>query len=261
MEALQYAAGFFDGDGCVTINHGARCSQMGRVVVEFTQSCHGWVALERLKATLESQSGINCKMYNMKSVGNRQPRKMLRVLGLAVPLLLSHHSYLKRAQLETAAQYEQSFGLDAKLELEALKRQPHAAITKELAIPYVAGFFDADGCVMIRKRAYTICAEASQKYPAICEALQRQFGGSIYKGKGREQYTWHLGSLKAVEFLRKVLPYLVHKKRQAEIVIEFVERKMSAEDAMAGLRALKGICSRTVYEGVYGKRKADEIES
>ena len=248
MEGLQYAAGLFDSDGCVVITHKGG-NQNGSVVVSYHQAERGWGALNEVHCILGGT------LYNQKTTGNRQQQKQLQIVGSEVAAALAAHSHLKTKQLEFAAQYVRSRFVDDMEELAAMKKEPHATIVCPLQIPYVAGFFDGDGCVVFRPKTGTVCAEICQKFPAICEAFKLQFGGSIYKGKDREQYTWHLGSTKAVDFYKRILPFLHGKKRQVEIIFEYVAGKLTPLETQQGLRALKGICSRTVY----GKRKAEEI--
>ena len=43
----------------------------------------------------------------------------------------------------------------------------------------------------------------------------------MIKGSKRDSYNWRLYSAQAEKFLKAIMPYLVTKKRQAEILIEF----------------------------------------
>ncbi len=62
---------------------------------------------------------------------------------------------------------------DITRDLKRMKATAHAPIERDLPLPYVAGFLDADGCV----RAYSL--SGTQKYRAVCDALARKFGGSV----------------------------------------------------------------------------------
>lgn len=108
---------------------------------------------------------------------------------------------------------------------------------------YVAGLFDADGCVTIirAKRGettrYVLRVDISNCYAPVINALKAQFGGSVVcrhlagrkkrdpKEYGiRDTYTWITSAQCARAFLRRVLPYLIVKREEATVALTFQRR-------------------------------------
>lgn len=103
-------------------------------------------------------------------------------------------------------------------ELMRLKRVEHDEITRDLPLPYMAGFVDADGCLQASvhsSHAHSIC----QKYPAICNAFKRQYGGGITCCKDTGIYHWHTHVATARQFLLDISPFLVEKAEQARLLL------------------------------------------
>lgn len=107
---------------------------------------------------------------------------------------------------------------------------------KQLQYAWAAGFIDGDGFISIDKTGdgFQAKIEATQgiEDPLVC--LRNLFGGSIGVKKstyGNYLY-WRARGYQVEEILRCLLPYLVVKKRQAEIVLEFcatVHRKQTGK--------------------------------
>jgi hypothetical protein len=64
----------------------------------------------------------------------------------------------------------------------------------------------------------------------LLEEAKGQFGGYIKRSGGVNKpcYTWGMSAKKGCTFLRIVLPYLVIKREQAEIALEFQSLRESA---------------------------------
>ena len=110
--------------------------------------------------------------------------------------------------------------------------------TEQLA--YAAGLIDGEGCITIKKQrsshggkylgrnytpAYrpTLTVEMCDR--GGLDALLAWFGGSIIIHKARlsrhrVRYAWYLSCDRAVDLLRRVSPFLLVKRRQAEVAIE-----------------------------------------
>lgn len=102
---------------------------------------------------------------------------------------------------------------------------------------WVAGFFDGEGYVGIRKDSgarhhkpnpsYTlyVCLTNQDKGPL--ELLCQQFGGDIQKsgGKTKPVYCWRVSANKATLFLQHILPYSLVKRVQIELGLEFQETR------------------------------------
>ena len=103
---------------------------------------------------------------------------------------------------------------------------------------YAAGIFDGEGYIGIdkisvssgKKKAINLGLRVviSQKDGLIMDWLKINFGGNVYKQRNGSQYyiyRWRIHSLKAQQFLKTVLPYLIIKKAQSEFAIKFHDEK------------------------------------
>lgn len=96
------------------------------------------------------------------------------------------------------------------LSLQFMKRLPDDPVPGPLPLPYVAGFFDAEGSLSIQGNDCRL--SISQKFPAIRDALQHQFGGRSHG------IAWYANSCWR-EFCELILPYSIEKRAQLELVL------------------------------------------
>lgn len=103
---------------------------------------------------------------------------------------------------------------------------------------YIAGIFDGEGCIGIYRRVrvdrknpeYPCELRISNTNKNVIEFIKRHFKeGLVYTWIGRsstrrQMWSWEVRGKKAMNFLQTVYPYLVIKKDQAKIAIEFVKR-------------------------------------
>jgi len=108
----------------------------------------------------------------------------------------------------------------------------------ETDLAYIAGIVDGEGYIIIHRyhshrarklRGFTIRVGVNNTNEWLIVYLQLNFGGTKYvtqhDPKWKPVWNWHIEANKAYEFLKLVLPYLHLKKPQAELAIEFQERK------------------------------------
>lgn len=106
------------------------------------------------------------------------------------------------------------------------------------ALAYMAGIIDGEGCISIsasfdkkksKSWSYTPKVQINNCDTRMLDWIAERFGShhapmgdrDIREGRGwRVCHTWSLHSQNAGRLLLAVLPYLVCKRRQAEIVIE-----------------------------------------
>ena len=87
-------------------------------------------------------------------------------------------------------------------------------ITTEIA--YIAGFFDGEGCVRIKKanqggNSYYVIAHITNTNESILKDIEKFFGGKTRmqeRGKNKDVYNWCITSSEAVDFLKTLLPFL-----------------------------------------------------
>lgn len=101
---------------------------------------------------------------------------------------------------------------------------------------WAAGLLDADGTITIKRQKhgnrynYISLIQLSQvdteKGRKNTARLQELFGGGriLLKRKSNSVWTWQTTSRNAAECIRKILPYMVGKKAQAELLDAFVEK-------------------------------------
>jgi len=101
----------------------------------------------------------------------------------------------------------------------------------DTTLAYLAGILDGEGCFNIYRggkrpridytgRLYVVSTDR-----VLIDWLQEHFGGFTYTREVRiewkTKYEWILERSKSVEVCRAILPYLVIKKPQAELLILF----------------------------------------
>ena len=107
-------------------------------------------------------------------------------------------------------------------------------MAKEERLAYFAGITDGEGCIYIRKThhkdrkgfglCYQIAVSIEMTSKKIVEMFFNEFGGSMLTRlkdvNYKRLYSWVVSSNKARDFLVMVLPYLVEKRKQAELALE-----------------------------------------
>lgn len=99
----------------------------------------------------------------------------------------------------------------------------------------MAGIFDGEGCFCI----YTTMSKGSAKYPyyilnavinirekVICDLFQKEFGGHVSMNKRYDKnhsptYIWKVSAKKLRAFVEIIKPYLILKRKQAEVIESF----------------------------------------
>jgi len=88
---------------------------------------------------------------------------------------------------------------------------------------------DGDGSIFIRKHSnvsyvrYDMTLAITNTDYTLIKWLLDNFSGSVVSrnNRRREWYIWRLVNQRAFDLIQKIYPYLVSKKRQAEIAMEF----------------------------------------
>ncbi len=100
---------------------------------------------------------------------------------------------------------------------------------KKLLYAYLAGILDGEGCITIYhekkfKTTYILSVTVAMRCPHAIKLFKDEFGGSqCLRSSG--VLAWTIRSNKALFLLKQLLPYLVVKKKQAEVGIEFQQNK------------------------------------
>jgi hypothetical protein len=115
---------------------------------------------------------------------------------------------------------------------------------------YIAGFIDGEGCINIYRtfpkyskadgvsvsnyRTYAMNVSITNTHLPTMEWLTAIIEGArlntkkmnITKPHWRQTYTIKIGSIASLKILKQILPYLITKKKQAELAIKFQEVAM-----------------------------------
>jgi len=98
---------------------------------------------------------------------------------------------------------------------------------------YAAGAIDSDGCIFISRvtgggdESYSLCVTLQQTSPLVPQWLQEHFGGHLYRNKhprdsGRFLTQWTIHRKLAKPFLEAIYPFVVLKKAQVWLALEFL---------------------------------------
>lgn len=99
-----------------------------------------------------------------------------------------------------------------------------------LDVRYVAGFFDGEGCIVISyseaspKRSYrkmSLMVSVAQKNPEVLYLIRGMFGGQIQINKRTGCHSLRWSPRAGGIFLKEIYPYLVVKKKQAELALQY----------------------------------------
>lgn len=96
----------------------------------------------------------------------------------------------------------------------------------EFTYAYLAGFLDADGSISIirdkrkSKTYHKLTIEAVNQDYRILDIFQDLYRGSIYRKASVWKWTGYGPSMR--DLLEDLMPYLIRKKDQAELAVEFL---------------------------------------
>lgn len=110
----------------------------------------------------------------------------------------------------------------------------------KLSAEYLAGFFDGEGCVN-----FTVRGKNRQMIPRvmivntdskIMNLIYKQFGGYLNIKEHKKHLNWKpsititLKSTNMVKFLNYIRPYCILKKKQIELIFEFLKFKENGQE-------------------------------
>ena len=110
-------------------------------------------------------------------------------------------------------------------------KKGRTTITSRVA--YIAGFFDGEGCIRIKKASqkgdsYYIWVAITNSNNEILEDVKELFGGQVRKAErtvNKDIYHYLITASEAVDMLKVLLSFLIEKKEQAELAIEYHNNK------------------------------------
>ena len=260
VERLQYLAGFFDGDGCVTSRDGRPYLSVG------LSNCSAEALLFFRDAFGGGIAG------SVPGRGLKKPVLQWKLYSEAVCLEAAQHllkySILKRSQLQLLIDWPSK---------SDQRRQAAAHLTHlkscdfhehgELSWPWLAGFVDAEGCIGIRADSKSIFLNITQKDDAVLEKI---FGFMQAEGIAAAQVRHdgrdaHVLSVSALESVLILLDNLLRnglflKKEQAETAL--LVKELNHDDLRRRISATAGNqkrYSRLDSSGCNRARKIQEL--
>jgi len=102
---------------------------------------------------------------------------------------------------------------------------------ENISLEYLAGFFDAEGCISIPQRKGGLACGVNGTYPKIkvetegrreLSLFKKRFGGNLSKGT-RGLWVWTITNKDEIlQFIKKIEPFLYLKKKQIKLMKEFL---------------------------------------
>ena len=103
---------------------------------------------------------------------------------------------------------------------------------RKTELAWAAGFFDGEGCIHIGRLTarghtnYQLIIRVSQRTREPVDEFQRLFGGFVSTTRAsshphKTQWLWGCSNAQAGKVLAQLLPFLIVKKSQAELAVEF----------------------------------------
>ena len=165
---LRFLAGFFDGDGCVSCQSNFSLSGCTLCVSQSFDQAEVLMLLHNTFGGAITATGVG--------VGLRRPLLRWRVSGQScrtAARLLAPHSIAKQKQLLLAAMWPESKAQreERKAQLRVLKDYD-SAVAGACSWEYLAGFFDAEGCIHQQRGGASLCLIITQKHPTVLECLR-----------------------------------------------------------------------------------------
>jgi len=111
---------------------------------------------------------------------------------------------------------------------------------KRHMLSYLAGVFDGEGSICIIRISpkkgkrptptYRGVVEIAMTERLILQLFQNIFGGDIYQHKPRNPqnklvYLWRIRDFRCIAFLNDLMPFLILKHPQAEVMMHFLKNK------------------------------------
>lgn len=111
---------------------------------------------------------------------------------------------------------------------------------RKLDLAYLAGYFDADGCVSIslNGRTLNVKVSISGRNMPLCTKLKSFFGGGIDVNV-HEVVSWNAYSKDAQAFLLYVEPYVEYKQLQVKLSLIILD---TTEEPVRRYKAALGVC-------------------
>lgn len=263
QEELEYLVGFFDGDGCVTMDKSS-----GSVCLRVDQS------ISSVNLLLHYRNVFGGGIYaGLRQTGLSQATLTWKIGGAAMKRaasLMVCVPSMKRAQLEIAAAFQHGsqhkrFTMGA--DLRALKSKGHAPVDMSISWPFVAGFFDAEGCIGVEGRCVTVVLTITQANAHVLECIL-----SFLQNSSLERWCLYQHSNGFVlrcshgETSKRTLEHmLAHglsvKRRSAELALSLnVQNHLETRQAISELGGRQSRYTRLDQDGILRSKQIQNLQ-
>ncbi len=128
-------------------------------------------------------------------------------------------------------------------------------------IAYAAGIFDGEGYVDIYSASTSKASKSpslylrvviSQKDGLVMNWLQDNFGGyvNLSRRDGNYIYRWDIRSKAAFRFLSLIYPFVLIKKEQVKLALQFEEVKGKYLDTLKGYQGFRKLSDKEIQERI-----------
>ena len=136
---------------------------------------------------------------------------------------------------------------------------------------YTAGLFDGEGCVDIYKATTSKASKnislmlrvnIAQKDGQVMNFLQDNFGGyvAVDKHNGHYIHRWEVRSQKAKEFLSLIYPFVIIKREQIKIALEFETMKGKYLETLKGHQGFRKLTNDEIKNRLNFKEKLMKLK-
>lgn len=231
-EFAQYVGGFMDGDGCI------HATADRKIVVSISQAQQSSIPV--ILTFLQNHYGEGVLLHVPAKLKNHRDMHVLRFYGqnaLGILQDIADYGIVKRDQAASAIKFLRK---DIKFEevhslLSSAKNladyQSVSILTERLTPAYIAGLFDAEGCVGVKGQTSIVVQLSQKQSPVLLEEITKLHGGSVIADERMLS-----GGENAIRFLELIKPFCVHKLPQILCAMKIQEfsklhfRKRTPED-------------------------------
>jgi DNA invertase Pin-like site-specific DNA recombinase len=249
-EVPQYVAGFFDGDGCVSLSGDRLMVGFGQcdvLVLQWIQQQLGIGRITLVRAeTLTQRRAYYLRCYGFNALTLlRTMRPFLHVKAHAADIAIEYITTIG----DTPAHVAKKRQLHDLLSEENNKQHRTVIQRPDMTPAYVAGLLDAEGCVRHNKVSI-----AQKQDPSLLRELAAYFGGV-----GTITDTaWTVSRQEVmIRVLQQLLPYLTGKRAQAELALAYFVNRGAARprlsrviDELARLKRINRTLTRQDLERI-----------
>ena len=262
QDELEYLVGFFDGDGCVTMQQ-----DRGSIALQVSQNLDSAEVLVRFRDVFGG--GI----YHLRhATGTSKAALQWMVCGTTMQhaaLLLGSLPSMKHEQLQIAARgiVAKADRIKAAQKLQLLKQKDHEPARFQCSWPYFAGFFDAEGSISIDGLSVGIQLKVGQMNPFVLQELKEFLHRHNLNRWRVNQHLQNLPMLQCSHLAtcKMTLQHLLDhglniKQKQASLALSLTaENHLEVRDAIFCLNGLQNQYQRLDDKGIARAKEISKV--